>query len=73
MLVRSIREISNIGYLEIGSMIELTISLVAFILVFFFLLPLLFFSVYFHVIADKSDKRILWDHKGDAQSPFNIN
>ena len=70
MLVRATREISNIGYLEVGSMIGLTINIAVFILVFFFLLPLLFFSVYFHVIADKSDKRILWDHNGDVARPI---
>jgi hypothetical protein len=70
MLVRAIREISNIGYLEVGSMIVLIINIAVFILVFFFLLPLLFFSVYFHVIADKIDKRILLDHKGDAARPI---
>jgi hypothetical protein len=70
MLVRAIGEISNIGYLEVGSMIVLIINIAVFILVFFFLLPLLFFSVYFHVIADRSDKRILWDHNGDVTRPI---
>jgi hypothetical protein len=70
MLVRAIREISNIRDLEVGSMIGLTINIAAFILVFFSLLPLLFFSVYFHVIADKSEKHILWDHNGDVARPI---